>query len=68
VTDTKAVTLAAKIPHIVRTDSKRRSHGLLFLFIFEPGKDRFQILNLQNRAQSRTEMVQCSSQHDLSGC
>jgi len=60
VIDTKAVTLAAKIPHIVRMDRKRRSRGLLFLFIFKPGKDWFPILNLQNRAQSRAEIVECS--------
>jgi hypothetical protein len=61
VIDTEAVTLAGNIPHIARMNSRRRSGGLLFLFIFNAGKDRFPVLNLQNRAQSRAEIVECSS-------
>jgi len=41
--------------------SKRRSRDLLFLFIYKTGKDCFPVLNLQNGAQSRAEIVECSS-------
>jgi hypothetical protein len=61
VIDIKAVTLIANIPHIVRMESKRRSRGLLFLFIYKTGKGCFQVFNLQNRAQSRAEIVEFSS-------